>query len=85
MIRRIKRLLRRSVRACIRVVRPVARDTDAVERHLDSLIREITRLHTRIEVLEDLIRQTHAAGAQGKDGAGRGEPPAPAQVLKRAS
>jgi hypothetical protein len=40
---------------------------------------------SRIEVLEDLIRQTHAAGAHAEDGPGRGEPPAPAQVLKRAS
>jgi hypothetical protein len=86
MIRRVKRLLKRSVRACVRVVRPVARDRDEVERHLDSLIREVTRLHTRMEILEELIRQTHTGAASpGEESAQYFEPPDAAALRKRAS
>jgi hypothetical protein len=73
MIRRVKRLLRRSVRACVRLVRPVAQDTEAVERHLDSLIREISRLHIRMERLEELIQQTHPGITPPGDRDGRAE------------
>jgi hypothetical protein len=60
MIRRIKRALKATVRVCIRQVRRVESDPGALDCHLDCLIREIARLHARMDLLEELIRQTHA-------------------------